>query len=63
MHVEFIYRETANGSLEQMSFIRNVLLDNCGNSGANTCNKTLTFGRVQLLVQTNHLRMLFADSE
>lgn len=30
-------RETANGSLEQMSFIRNVLLDNCGNSGANTC--------------------------
>ena len=55
--------ETANGSLEQMSFIRKINMDNCGNSGANTCDEILTIERMQLLEQINHFRMQFADSE
>ena len=49
------HSETANGSLDQLWFIRsyNPYLDNCGNSRANTCNQAPTCrqGRALLLVQ------------
>ena len=55
--------EIAYGSLEQISPYSESYMDNCGNTGANTCNYTPTQGGVQLLEQTKRSRTLFVDSE
>jgi hypothetical protein len=46
-----LYCETANGSLNQLSFIRLYLyyMDNCGNSRANTCEKSRLLEGMHLL--------------
>ncbi|CAL1200512.1 unnamed protein product [Candida parapsilosis] len=45
-----LYSETANGSLNQLSLlIVPYYLDNRGNSRANTCLKSRSFGRMYLL--------------
>jgi hypothetical protein len=48
-----LYGETANGSLNQLWFLRSYILylDNCSNSRANTCQNALTSERVDLLEQ------------